>query len=60
MMWAYFGLAERQDGQRGDGCKFKRRAHPISLISVHVGVGQRCRAFDNDPPAMLPTMRAHT
>ena len=19
MMWAYFGLAERQDGQRGDG-----------------------------------------
>eukprot|EP00964_Phaeocystis_antarctica_P044200 scaffold25400_cov73-Phaeocystis_antarctica.AAC.1 len=36
--------------------QFKRQAHQISLISVHVGVGQRCRAIDVESPAILPTM----
>eukprot|EP00964_Phaeocystis_antarctica_P138873 scaffold103534_cov74-Phaeocystis_antarctica.AAC.3 len=54
--------------QRGAGCKFKerliiwtfnRRTHPVSLILVHAGVGQRCRARDVEAPAMLPTTRAH-
>ena len=35
---------------------FKWRAHPGSLIGVHVGVGQRCRAHDVESPAILPTM----
>ena len=35
---------------------FRRRAHIASFISVHVGVGQRCRALDVDSPATLPTM----
>ena len=39
--------------------RFKRRAHPISLILVHVGVGQRCRAPDKESPAALPTMSTH-
>ena len=34
---------------------FKWRAHLVSLISVHVGVGQHCRARDVESPA-LPTM----
>eukprot|EP00964_Phaeocystis_antarctica_P004982 scaffold2716_cov64-Phaeocystis_antarctica.AAC.7 len=36
--------------------KFKRRAHIVSLISVDVGVGQRCRASDVESSARLPTM----
>ncbi len=36
--------------------RFNRRAHPSSLILVHVGVGQRCRARDVESPATLPTM----
>eukprot|EP00964_Phaeocystis_antarctica_P030641 scaffold17321_cov70-Phaeocystis_antarctica.AAC.2 len=38
--------------------KFKRRAHGSSLILVHVGVGQRCRArvIDVESSAILPTM----
>ena len=32
----------------------KTRAHPVSLISVHAGVGQRCRARDVEPPTILP------
>eukprot|EP00964_Phaeocystis_antarctica_P125226 scaffold88852_cov71-Phaeocystis_antarctica.AAC.3 len=32
------------------------RAHLVSLIIVHVGVGQRCRARDEESPASLPTM----
>ena len=36
--------------------QFKRRAHRSSLILVHVGVGQRCRARDAESPAILPTM----
>eukprot|EP00964_Phaeocystis_antarctica_P061509 scaffold36779_cov71-Phaeocystis_antarctica.AAC.2 len=32
-----------------------RRAYPVSVISEHVGVGQRRRAFDVKSPA-LPTM----
>ena len=41
---------------------FKRRADIVSLILVHVGVGQRCRAPDRDEesPAMLPTMSTRT
>ena len=35
---------------------FNRRANPISLVLVHVGVGQRCRAPDVESPAILPTM----
>ena len=35
--------------------RFNRRAH-VSLVLVHVGVGQRCRALDEESPAMLPTM----
>ena len=36
--------------------EFKMRAHIASLISVHVGVGQRCRARDVESPAIkLPT-----
>eukprot|EP00964_Phaeocystis_antarctica_P161347 scaffold133318_cov72-Phaeocystis_antarctica.AAC.2 len=35
--------------------QFERRAHIFSLISVHVGVGQRCRAPDGESPATLPT-----
>ena len=38
---------------------FERRAHIESnLISVHVGIGQRCRAreADEESPAILPTM----
>eukprot|EP00964_Phaeocystis_antarctica_P012161 scaffold6709_cov69-Phaeocystis_antarctica.AAC.2 len=31
--------------------QFKRRAHKGSEISVHVGVGQRCRAHDVESPA---------
>ena len=27
----------------------------LRLILVHVGVGQRCRALDEESPAMLPT-----
>eukprot|EP00964_Phaeocystis_antarctica_P046674 scaffold26994_cov83-Phaeocystis_antarctica.AAC.2 len=34
-----------------------RRAHIASLISVHVGIGQRCRALDVESPTPLPTMR---
>ena len=34
----------------------KRRADIASLISIHVGVGQRCRARDVESPAVLPTM----
>jgi hypothetical protein len=26
----------------------------LRLILVHVGVGQRCRALDEEPPTMLP------
>ena len=36
--------------------QFKRRAHIASLIIVHVGVGQRCRAPDGESPALLPIM----
>ena len=36
--------------------KFKMRAHIGSLISVHVRVGQRCRARDVESPAILPNM----
>eukprot|EP00964_Phaeocystis_antarctica_P120971 scaffold84692_cov66-Phaeocystis_antarctica.AAC.10 len=36
--------------------QFKRRAHIASLIIVHVGVGQRCRAPDEESPAILPTV----
>eukprot|EP00964_Phaeocystis_antarctica_P089736 scaffold57308_cov59-Phaeocystis_antarctica.AAC.2 len=36
--------------------KFRTRAHKASLISVQVGVGQRCRALDVESPAILPTM----
>eukprot|EP00964_Phaeocystis_antarctica_P032546 scaffold18430_cov61-Phaeocystis_antarctica.AAC.2 len=38
---------------------FKRRADIGSLILVHVGVGQRCRAraVNVESPARLPTMR---
>ena len=37
---------------------FRRRAHIVSFIRVHVGVGQRCRAEDVyiESPAKLPTM----
>ena len=35
--------------------QFKRRAHIVSLIGVHVAVGQRCRAVDEESPA-LPNM----
>ena len=35
---------------------FKRRAHINSLIIVHVGVGQRCRAMDQESSTTLPTM----
>eukprot|EP00964_Phaeocystis_antarctica_P040351 scaffold23068_cov70-Phaeocystis_antarctica.AAC.2 len=38
---------------------FRGRAHIASFISVHVGVGQRCRARDVEPPASLPITRAH-
>ena len=31
---------------------FNRRAHKASPISVHVGVGQRCRAVDVESPAI--------
>eukprot|EP00964_Phaeocystis_antarctica_P066070 scaffold39905_cov80-Phaeocystis_antarctica.AAC.4 len=33
-----------------------RKAHIVSFILVHVGVGQRCRARDVESPALLPTM----
>ena len=38
--------------------RFNRRAHIVSPILVHVGVGQRSRALipDVESPAMLPTM----
>ena len=36
--------------------RFERRAHKVSLIRVHVGVGQRCRAEDVESPAPLPTV----
>ena len=42
--------------------QFKRQAHPTSLILVHVGVDQCCRATDGcratdvEPPASLPTV----
>ena len=43
----------------GRWMKFRRRAHIVSsLISVHVGVGQRCRARDVESPTILPTMSA--
>ena len=35
--------------------RFNRQAH-VSLVLVHVGVGQRCRALDEESPASLPTM----
>ena len=35
---------------------FKRQAHQSSLIGVHVGVGQRCRAIDAESPAILPNI----
>ena len=35
---------------------FNRRAHLASPILVHAGVGQRCRAGDDESPAKLPTM----
>ena len=35
---------------------FEGRADIGSLIIVHVGVGQRCRAPDEESPAILPTM----
>eukprot|EP00964_Phaeocystis_antarctica_P023625 scaffold13193_cov60-Phaeocystis_antarctica.AAC.3 len=35
--------------------QFKGRAHRGSLIRVHVGVCQRCRAIDVESPAILPT-----
>ena len=35
--------------------QFKRRAHIASLILVHIGVGQRCRALNVESPALLPT-----
>ena len=34
---------------------FNKRAH-ISLVLIHVGVDQRCRAPDVEPPAKLPNM----
>ena len=39
--------------------QFKRRAHISSLIIVHVGVGQRCRARNGESPA-LPAARARS
>ena len=36
--------------------RLKRRTHLVSLISVDVGVCQRCRARDVEPPTILPTM----
>eukprot|EP00964_Phaeocystis_antarctica_P074239 scaffold45596_cov72-Phaeocystis_antarctica.AAC.1 len=40
---------------------FKRRAHLASLISVDVGVGQRCRAKDcKSPSVTLPTMNTRS
>ena len=36
--------------------QFKRRAHLKSFIGVHVGVGRRCRAGDEESPAILPIM----
>ena len=38
--------------------RLRRKAHLDSLISVHVGVGQRCRARDVESPTILPTMSA--
>ena len=35
---------------------FERRADIGSLIAVHVGVDQRCRAFDVESSAPLPNM----
>ena len=36
---------------------FKRRAHIASPISVHLGIGQRCRTHrpDVESPAILPS-----
>ena len=31
----------------------------VSPILVHVGVGQRCRSIDGDPPAILRFVRIH-
>ena len=40
--------------------QLQRRAHIVSLISVNVGIGQRCRArVGVESPASLPTTRAH-
>ena len=36
---------------------FKTRAHMASPILVHIGVGQRCRAINEESPAILPTVR---
>ena len=38
--------------------KSKRRAHIASLIRIHVSVGQRCRAGDVEPAAILPKKQA--
>ena len=43
--------------------RFNRRAHPVSPVLVHVGVGQRCRAAIKDEEsrsAPLPSTSAHT
>ena len=34
----------------------RKHAHLLSLILVHIGVDQRCRARDVESPAILPTM----
>ena len=38
--------------------QFNVQTHLVSLVLVHVGVGQRCcaSARDVEPPAILPTM----
>lgn len=44
----HIGAMEEVRPKRGRG-----RAHRISLIRVHVGVDQRCRASDEESPAFV-------
>ena len=36
--------------------QFNVQTHLVSLVLVHVGVGQRCRAHDIESPAPLPSV----
>eukprot|EP00964_Phaeocystis_antarctica_P063007 scaffold37784_cov83-Phaeocystis_antarctica.AAC.1 len=58
VQWVSSRVSSRVSVGRWRKChrRCSRKAHIVSFILVHVGVGQRCRPPDVESPAILPTM----